>query len=103
MIGLARQAAMQVFGAFHELSPEAAMAAAFLVEAAATYYSDGIRPQSEMTIYLTGPAAMREGMTDYHRDHFTPRPAEPWRAAAVIAAVGTVNGDTDTVRDHPCK
>src|SRR3546814_7824864 len=82
MIGLARQAAMQVFGAFHELSPEAEMAAAFLVEAAATYYSDGIRPQSEVTIYLTGPAAMREGMTDYHRAHFTPRTAEQWRAEA---------------------
>lgn len=103
MIGLARQAATQVFGAFHELSPEAEMAAAFLVEAAATYYSDGIRPQSEVTIYLTGPAAMREGMTDYHRAHFTPRTAEQWRAEAVIAAVGSVNGATEEELDHSWK
>lgn len=103
MIGLARQAATQVFGAFHELSPEAEMAAAFLVEAAATYYSDGIRPQSEVTIYLTGPAAMREGMADYHRAHFTPRTAEQWRAEAAIAAVGSVNGATEEELDHSWK
>ena len=103
MIELARQAATKVFGAFHELEPEVEMAAAFLVEAAATYYSDGIRPQSEVTIYLTGPSAMREGMRAYQQAHFTPGTAEKWQAAAAIPAVATVNRATEEELDHSWK
>ncbi|BBP61705.1 TcdA/TcdB pore-forming domain-containing protein [Pseudomonas sp. St316] len=103
MSGLARQAATQVFGAFHELPPEAEMGAAFLVEAAAAYYSDGIRPQSEGTIYLTGPSAMREGLAQYLNAHFTPRTAEQWREGAAIAAIGTVNSATEEELDHSWK
>ncbi|QBZ87743.1 toxin [Pseudomonas viciae] len=103
MSGLARQAATQVFGAFHELPPEVEMGAAFLVEAAATYYSDGIRPQSEGTIYLTGPGAMREGVAHYLSTHLTPRTAEQWREGAAIAAIGTVNGATEEEQDHSWK
>lgn len=55
------------FGLLHELSMEEEIAVRFLVEAAAAYYSDGIRPQSEVTIYLTGPAAMRDGLADYEK------------------------------------
>ncbi|MGD8217502.1 TcdA/TcdB pore-forming domain-containing protein [Pseudomonas thivervalensis] len=103
MIELARQAATKVFGAFHELAPEVEMAAAFLVEAAATYYSDGIRPQSEVTIYLTGPSAMREGMMAYQRAHFTPGTAEKWQAAAAIPPFATVNRATEEELDHSWK
>ena len=103
MSDLAGQAATQAFGAFHELPPEIELAVAFLVQAAAAYYSDGIRPQSEGTIYLTGPAAMRQGMADYQRAHFTPQIAEQWQAEAAITAVATVNRATEEELDHSWK
>ncbi|WLI17886.1 TcdA/TcdB pore-forming domain-containing protein [Pseudomonas wuhanensis] len=103
MSGLAQEAATQVFGALHELSLEQELGASFLVQAAATYYSDGIRPQSEVTIYLTGPAAMREGMANYERTHFTPRTAEAWQAEVAIPAIATVNRATEEELDHSWK
>ncbi|WDR34791.1 YopT-type cysteine protease domain-containing protein [Pseudomonas serboccidentalis] len=103
MIGLAQEAATQVFGALHNLPEEQDLAVSFLVQAAATYYSDGIRPQSEVTIYLTGPAAMRDGMMDYERTHFTSRTAEAWRAEAAIPAIATVNRATEEELDHSWK
>ena len=103
MSGVALQVATQVFGALHELSPEDELAVSFLVQAAATYYSDGIRPQSEVTIYLTGPAALRAGIADYEKTHFTPRTAEAWRAEVAIAAIATVNRATEEELDHSWK
>jgi len=103
MFELARQVATKVLGAFHELPPEAEIAAACLAQAAATYYSDGIRPQSEGTIYLTGPSAMREGMRAYQRAHFTPGTAEKWQAAAAIPDFATVNRATEEEQDHSWK
>ncbi len=103
MSGLAKEAATQVFGALHNLPMEKELAVSFLVQAAATYYSDGIRPQSEVTIYLTGPAAMREGMMDYERTHFTSRTAEAWRAEVAIPAIATVNRATEEELDHSWK
>ncbi|MCL6704042.1 YopT-type cysteine protease domain-containing protein [Pseudomonas sp. T1.Ur] len=103
MSHLAQQAATKALGDFHELAPQVEMAAAFLVEAAATYYSDGIRPQSEVTIYLTGPSAMREGMRAYQRAHFTPGIAEKWEAAAAIPDFATVNRATEEELDHSWK
>jgi insecticidal toxin len=103
MSTVAEQAATQVFGAMHELPPEAEIPASFLMLAAATYYSDGLRPQSEGTIYLTGPGAMREGIADYQRAHFTPRTAERWRTEAAIPAVASVNLATEEEQDHSWK
>lgn len=103
MARVAEQAVTRVFGTLRELSPEAEMTMSFLAQAAATYYSDGIRPQSEVTIYLTGPGAMREGMADYQQAHFTPRLAERWRTEAAIPAVGSVNLATEEEQDHSWK
>lgn len=103
MTGLGRQAATEVFGELHKLPAEVEMTVMLLVEAAATYYSDGIRPQSEGTIYLTGPAAMRVGMDDYQRAHFTPRTAEQWQTQAAIEAIGSVNLATEEEQDHSWK
>lgn len=103
MARVAKQAATQVFGALHELPPEVEMTTSLLVQAAATYYSDGIRPQSEVTIYLTGPGAMLEGMAAHLRAHFTPRTAERWRAEAAIPAVTSVNLATEEEQDHSWK
>ncbi|MDU9026735.1 TcdA/TcdB pore-forming domain-containing protein [Pseudomonas mediterranea] len=103
MARAADQAVTRVFGTLRELSPDAEMMVSFLAQAAATYYSDGIRPQSEVTIYLTGPGAMREGMADYQKAHFTPRMAERWRTEAAIPAVGSVNLATEEEQDHSWK
>ncbi|MDB6445090.1 TcdA/TcdB pore-forming domain-containing protein [Pseudomonas sp. 21TX0197] len=100
---LASQAATAIFGNLHELPPEEEMAISFLAQAAATYYSDGIRPQSEVTIYLTGPGAMRAAMLDYQKANFTPRSAEGWSSELAIPAVATVNRATEEELDHSWK
>ncbi|WP_223483954.1 TcdA/TcdB pore-forming domain-containing protein [Pseudomonas sp. A-RE-19] len=101
--GLAEEVVENRFGPLHELSMEEEIAVSFLVEAAAAYYSDGIRPQSEVTIYLTGPAAMRDGLADYEKMHFTPRGAEASRAEVAIPAIATVNRATEEELDHSWK
>ena len=74
-----------------------------LALAAASYYSDGIRPQSEVTIYLTGPAAMRDALADYASRHFTPRAAGAWRTDVAIDPSATVNRATEEELDHSWK
>ncbi|WP_367374015.1 TcdA/TcdB pore-forming domain-containing protein [Pseudomonas lini] len=101
--GLAEEVVEKRFGPLHELPMEEEIAVRFLVEAAAAYYSDGIRPQSEVTIYLTGPAAMRDGLGDYEKMHFTPRGAEASRAEVAIPAIATVNRATEEELDHSWK
>jgi len=103
MSGLALEVIEKQFGPLHQLSSEEELSFSFLVEAAATYYSDGIRPQSEVTIYLTGPAAMRDAIEAYARAHFTVRAAESWREDVAIAAKGTVNRATEEELDHSWK
>ncbi|MBT2339263.1 MULTISPECIES: TcdA/TcdB pore-forming domain-containing protein [Pseudomonas] len=99
----ALKAAAQVFGSLREMPAEDELAVSLVAQAAATYYSDGIRPQSEGTIYLTGPAAMRSGMADYERAHFTPRTALEWQKDTRIEAVATVNRATEEELDHSWK
>ncbi len=103
MSGLALEVIEKKFGPLHQLPPEEELSFSFLVEAAATYYSDGIRPQSEVTIYLTGPAAMRDALATYAGRHFTVRAAEAWRADVAIAAKSTVNRVTEEELDHSWK
>ncbi|KQV10195.1 toxin [Pseudomonas sp. Root329] len=103
VIDVAKEVVEKRFGPLHELSMEEEIALRFLVEAAATYHSDGIRPQSEVTIYLTGPAAMRDGLADYEKMHFTPRGAETSRTEVAIPAFATVNRATEEELDHSWK
>ncbi|MHC8383905.1 TcdA/TcdB pore-forming domain-containing protein [Pseudomonas sp. LB3P14] len=74
-----------------------------LAVSVASYYSDGIRPESEGTIYLTGPAGIRQGMGDYEREHFTPRAAEASRKEVAIEPQGTVNRSSEEELDHSWK
>ena len=74
-----------------------------LAMAVASYYSDGIRPESEGTIFLTGPAAMRLGMGDYEQAHFTARAAEASRDEVEIEPKGTVNRSSEEELDHSWK
>ncbi|AWM95089.1 toxin [Pseudomonas sp. 31-12] len=103
MSGFAREVVERTFGPLDVLSPEEEIALTFLIQAAATYYSDGIRPQSEVTIYLTGPAAMRDALGDYAKLHFTPRAAVAWRADVAIDSTTTVNLATEEEQDHSWK
>lgn len=103
MSGFAREVVEKKFGPMDALPPEEELALTFLMEAAAIYYSDGIRPQSEVTIYLTGPAAMRDALADYAKIHFTPRAAGAWREDVAIVAAAMVNRATEEELDHSWK
>lgn len=103
VIQVAKKVVEKKFGRLNELPSEEELAINLLMEAAATYYSDGIRPQSEVTIYLTGPAAIRDGLRDYEKMHFTPQGAEASRAEVAIPAIDTVNRATEEEQDHSWK
>ncbi|WP_170219158.1 TcdA/TcdB pore-forming domain-containing protein [Pseudomonas arsenicoxydans] len=103
MSGLALEVVENRVGPLVALPPEEELSLGFLVEAAAAYYSDGIRPQSEVTIYLTGPAAMRDAIAAYAKTYFTPMAAQAWRADVAIAATATVNRATEEELDHSWK
>nr|BFE91782.1 hypothetical protein GCM10020185_23180 [Pseudomonas brassicacearum subsp. brassicacearum] len=74
-----------------------------LITAIATHFGDGIRFESEGTIYLTGPGAMRDGMVDYAKAHLGAAIAESLSKEAAIAPNGTVNGATEEEQDHSWK
>ena len=103
MSELANEALEKFYGPLGELPAEQEIFAAFLAHAAACHFSDGIRLQSELTIYLTGPGAMRDSMGDYERTHFTPVDAQVFRADTPISALGTINRDTEEEQDHSWK
>ncbi|WLH36292.1 TcdA/TcdB pore-forming domain-containing protein [Pseudomonas sp. FP2196] len=93
----------KTYGPLRELPNQEEILAGFLASAAASYFSDGIRPQSEGTIYLTGPGAIRDGMADYAKAHLTPGQAEMIRAEASIARYASVNRATEEELDHSWK
>ncbi len=74
-----------------------------LADAIAGYHRDGIRPEKEVTIFLTGPGAMRRGMQDYERAHFTPRDDGTLNPELSIAPLGTVNRSSEEEQDHSWK
>lgn len=103
MAPLAQEVLEQTYGPLIGLQMEEEITAAFLASAVASYFRDGIRLQSEGTIYLTGPGALRDGMTDYAKAHLTPSVAEAVREEAAIATHTTVNRDTEEELDHSWK
>lgn len=103
VLSLAQTILEQTYGPFHELPNQEEMLAGFLASAAASYFSDGIRRQSEGTIYLTGPGAIRDAMADYARVHLTPEQAREIRTEAAIARYASVNRATEEELDHSWK
>jgi len=91
------------YGPLEELSPKDAIFAAVLTDAIATYFRDGIHLESEGTIYLTGPGAMKDGMADYAKAHLVPSVAEKLLTEAAIVPHSTVNGATEEELDHSWK
>jgi insecticidal toxin len=74
-----------------------------LAASIADYHSDGIRPEKEVTIFLTGPGAMRRGMEDYERAHFTPSEAAASHNEVGIEPGGVVNRSSEEEQDHSWK
>lgn len=103
MAPLAQDVLEKTYGPLIGLQMEEEITAAFLASAVASYFRDGIRLQSEGTIYLTGPGALRDGMTDYAKAHLTPSVADTVREEAAIATHSTVNRDTEEELDHSWK
>ncbi|WP_347276967.1 TcdA/TcdB pore-forming domain-containing protein [Pseudomonas sp. A34-9] len=103
LLPLALAVLEKTYGALRDLPEEEEILAGSLAGAAASYFSDGIRRQSEGTIYLTGPSAMRDGMRDYAKAHLTPAHAERVRAEAAIARYASVNRATEEELDHSWK
>ncbi|WP_260958804.1 TcdA/TcdB catalytic glycosyltransferase domain-containing protein [Pseudomonas citri] len=90
-------------GPLAQLPMEEVPGAIALVSAVATHFGDGIRFESEGTIYLTGPGAMRDGMADYAKAHLSAAIAQTLRKEAAIAPHRTVNGATEEEQDHSWK
>lgn len=103
MLPVAEEVLAGRYGTLEELPTEQEIPARLLASAAAGHFSDGIRLQSEWTIYLTGPGAMRDGMADYERAHLTPADAQTVRRNAAIAPLPTINRNTEEEQDHSWK
>ena len=103
MLPVAEEVLVGQYGALEQMPAEQEISARLLASAAAGHFSDGIRLQSEWTIYLTGPGAMRDGMSDYARAHLTPTDAQTVRQDAAIEAQPTINRNTEEEQDHSWK
>ncbi|MBV4553496.1 toxin [Pseudomonas sp. SWRI102] len=62
------------------------------------YFSDGIRPKSQGSIFLTGPGAVRAGLLEYARRYSTPKVAEQVRKAIRLST--GFNNATEEEKDH---
>ncbi|MEO6680669.1 MAG: TcdA/TcdB catalytic glycosyltransferase domain-containing protein, partial [Pseudomonas sp.] len=100
---LALTTAVERFGPLNELSDMEAFAVESVARGASDYFSDGVYPGSENTIYLTGPVAMIEGIGDYEKSKLTPRTAAELRQLIAIKGNGTVNRQTEEEQDHSWK
>ncbi|WP_413793864.1 MULTISPECIES: TcdA/TcdB pore-forming domain-containing protein [unclassified Pseudomonas] len=73
------------------------------ISGVATHFGDGIRFESEGTVHLTGPGAMRDGMADYANAYLSADVASTVYKEAGIAPHLTVNGATEEEQDHSWK
>jgi len=65
------------------------------------YMEDGLLPKASSTIFLTGPDAMRAGMSTYERANFTPDAARQFRDQAALTQ--GFNYFTEEEQDHSWK
>ncbi|EJM64252.1 virulence surface antigen [Pseudomonas sp. GM50] len=72
-----------------------------LCKGVADYFSDGIRPNAEGSIFLTGPGAVRAGLSDFESQLLTPRGADASREAVRLHT--GFNNATEEDRDHSWK
>ncbi|MFW9079405.1 TcdA/TcdB pore-forming domain-containing protein [Pseudomonas sp. P2757] len=91
------------YGALNDLPDVEFIFAFHLADAVAGYFDDGIRPQSQGTIYLSGPAGIKDGVSDFEKARLTPEGAVASRAEMPIDGLHTVNRDTEEEQDHSWK
>ncbi|WP_434675814.1 TcdA/TcdB pore-forming domain-containing protein [Pseudomonas sp. D3-10] len=65
------------------------------------YFSDGLRPQAEGSIFLTGPGAVRAGLMEYGSRFLTPQGAEALRKSVRLNT--GFNNMTEEEQDHSWK
>lgn len=108
ILELASTVGAEVFGSiknqphFEDITVEET-AVGLVTEAVAGYYMDGIFPDSEVTIYITGPQALLGGVRDYEKSSLTPRSAEALGKFIAIKGARTVNRQTEEEMDHSWK
>lgn len=103
MLGLVEEIFEQTDGPLSRLPMGEVLRAIARISAVATHFGDGIRFESEGTVHLTGPGAMRDGMADYANAHLSTAVAKTLREEAGIAPHLTVNSATEEEQDHSWK
>lgn len=103
MQSLALEELERTYGSINDLPDMESVFATYLADAAASYYNDGIRPQSEGTIYLTGPVGIKDGTSDFEKARLTPRGAQVSREEMAIEPLLVVNRATEEELDHSWK
>lgn len=88
------------YGPLAELDVIENTMAVFLADAAADYFADGIRPQSQGTVFLTGPKAIRDGIHDFANANLIADVAQDLDDEVLITPYGTVNRSTEEELDH---
>ncbi|MEO8642415.1 TcdA/TcdB pore-forming domain-containing protein [Pseudomonas sp.] len=101
MFGVAREVALQRFGVLGQMAELEEMAVDRLMKGVVGYFADGILPEGDSTIYMTGPAAVRHGMAEAQKMPYTVQMAERWNAEAILA--DGVNRFTEEEQDHSWK
>lgn len=103
MLGLVEEVFEKTNGPLSRLPMGEVLRAIARISAVATHFGDGIRFESEGTVHLTGPGAMRDGMADYANTHLSAEVASTLHTEAGIAPHLTVNGATEEEQDHSWK
>jgi insecticidal toxin len=98
---IAQDVALQTFGPLDRLPELEEVAVEFLMKGVVGYFGDGLLPDGDSTIYLTGPAAVRHGMADALQMPYTVGLVEQWNAEAILA--DSVNRFTEEEQDHSWK
>ncbi|SDN45601.1 virulence surface antigen [Pseudomonas arsenicoxydans] len=98
---IARDVALQTFGPLDRLPELEEVAIEFLMKGVVGYFGDGLLPDGDSTIYLTGPAAVRLAMADALQMPYTAGLVEQWNAEALLA--DSVNRFTEEEQDHSWK
>jgi insecticidal toxin len=101
MIGVAREVALQRFGVPEQLAELEEIAVDHLMKGVVGYFGDGILPDGDSTIYMTGPAAVRHGMAEAQKIPYTVQMVERWNAEAILE--DGVNRFTEEEQDHSWK
>lgn len=91
------------YGSLDALPDMQEIPARYLAFSAGSYFSDGVRPGSEGTIYLTGPGAVIDGMADYAMVHFSDSQSALINEESTIGRYASVNRSTEEEQDHSWK